>query len=224
MQNTRERLLEIYSLLLDFFGPQHWWPGETPLEVAVGAILTQNTSWANVEKAIANLRAADCLDACRLHELDLEQLEALIRPAGYFRVKAKRLRNFTTWLCEQYGGDMETLAAVDTARLRDELLSVSGIGPETADSILLYALHRPVFVVDTYTARVTVRHGLIDPELDYQQLQELFTSHLEPDVALFNEFHALLVMVGKDYCKPRPKCAACPLNPLPHTVDVEAGD
>ena len=119
---------------------------------------------------------------------------------------------------------METLAAVDTARLRDELLSVSGIGPETADSILLYALHRPVFVVDTYTARVTVRHGLIDPELDYQQLQELFTSHLEPDVALFNEFHALLVMVGKDYCKPRPKCAACPLNPLPHTVDVEAGD
>jgi endonuclease III related protein len=224
MNTTRERLLEIYRLLFDFFGPQHWWPGETPIEIAVGAVLTQNTSWSNVERAIANLKAAGCLDACTLHGLDVEQLETLIRPAGYFRVKAKRLRNFTTWLCDRYGGDMQSLADLPTARLREELLGISGIGPETADSILLYALNRPVFVVDTYTARVMVRHGLIAPEgLDYHQLQDLFTSNLEPDPALFNEFHALLVMTGKDYCKPTPKCPSCPLNPLPHRIDVEQG-
>ncbi|RPJ36391.1 MAG: endonuclease III domain-containing protein, partial [Planctomycetaceae bacterium] len=192
MSTTREQLLEIYRTLLDFFGPQHWWPGETPFEVAVGAILTQNTSWANVEKAIANLKAAGCLDAARLHEIDTAELERLIRPAGYFRVKAKRLKNFINWLCDGYDGDLRNLEPISTLRLRDELLSISGIGPETADSILLYAFHRPVFVVDTYTARVMVRHGLISPEgLDYAQLQDLFMSNLEPNVALFNEFHAL---------------------------------
>ena len=221
MKTKREQLLEIYRVLLAFFGPQHWWPGETPIEIAIGAILTQNTSWSNVEKAIANLKAAGCLDACRLHELDMEKLETLIRPAGYFRVKAKRLRNFTTWLCDRYGGDMQNLEGIAAARLREELLGISGIGPETADSILLYALNRPVFVVDTYTARVMVRHGLIGPDLDYQQLQDLFMSNLEPDVALFNEFHALLVMTGKDYCKPHPKCPGCPLEKLPHKVEVE---
>jgi len=222
MKTTREQLLDIYRLLLDFFGPQHWWPGETPFEIALGAVLTQNTSWSNVERAIANLKAARLLDANRLHTLDMEQLETLIRPAGYFRVKAKRLRNFTTWLCESYDGDMRNLDPVATGRLREELLTISGIGPETADSILLYALNRPIFVVDTYTARVMVRHGLIAPGgLDYHQLQDLFTSNLEPDAALFNEFHALLVMTGKDYCKPRPKCDPCPLAPLPHRIDVE---
>ena len=222
MKTTREQLLEIYRLLLDFFGPQHWWPGETPFEIALGAVLTQNTSWSNVERAIANLKAADLLDAGRLHSLDIERLETLIRPAGYFRVKAKRLRNFTTWLCDRCDGDMQNLAPVATGRLREELLAISGIGPETADSILLYALDRPIFVVDTYTARVMVRHGLIAPEgIDYHQLQDLFTSNLEPDVPLFNEFHALLVMAGKDYCKPRPKCQSCPLNALPHRIEVE---
>ena len=221
MKNTRELLLEIYRSLLDFFGPQHWWPGETPFEVAVGAILTQNTSWTNVARAIGNLKAAGALDPVTLHTLAPEQLETLIRPAGYFRVKAKRLKNFLSWLCDRYGGDLKNLESVPAGRLREELLGISGIGPETADSILLYALNRPVFVVDTYTARVVVRHGLLGPELDYQQLQDLFQSHLEPEVALYNEFHALLVMTGKDYCKPRPKCAACPLNPLPHRVEVE---
>lgn len=221
MKTTPEQLLEIYQSLFDSFGPQHWWPGETPFEIAVGAILTQNTSWANVEKAIANLKAAGRFDPTALHELDLDQLETLIRPAGYFRVKAKRLRNFTTWLCDRHGGDLQNLEAFGTSQLREELLAISGIGPETADSILLYALSRPVFVVDTYTARVMVRHGLIGPELDYPQLQDLFQSNLDPDVALFNEFHALLVMTGKDYCKPRPKCQACPLNALSHTIDFE---
>jgi endonuclease-3 related protein len=222
MKTTREQLLDIYRLLLDAFGPQHWWPGETPFEIALGAILTQNTSWSNVERAIANLKAAGLLDANRLHTIDMEQLETLIRPAGYFRVKAKRLRNFTTWLCDRYEGDMQNLDPIATGRLREELLAISGIGPETADSILLYALNRPVFVVDTYTARVMVRHGLLAPEeLDYSRLQDLFTSSLEPEVALFNEFHALLVRAGKDYCKPRPKCEPCPLAPLPHRIDVE---
>jgi endonuclease-3 related protein len=222
MKTTREQLLEIYQLLFDAFGPQHWWPGETPFEIAVGAVLTQNTSWTNVEKAIANLKAAGRFDATTLHELGIEELETLIRPAGYFRVKAKRLRNFTTWLCDRHGGDLQSIEAFGTSHLREELLGVSGIGPETADSILLYALDRPIFVVDTYTGRVMVRHGLIGPDLDYQQLQDLFQSNLEPNAALFNEFHALLVMTGKDYCKPRPKCQGCPLQTLPHSIDVES--
>jgi endonuclease-3 related protein len=221
MKSTGELLLEIYHLLLDRFGPQHWWPGDTPFEVAVGAILTQNTNWTNVAKAIVNLKAAGGLDPIRLQDMDTEQLELLIHPAGYFRVKAKRLKNFINWLCDRHDRDLKNLEPISTTRLREELLGISGIGPETADSILLYALNRPVFVVDTYTARVMVRHGLIGPDLDYQQLQDLFLSNLEPDPVLFNEFHALLVMVGKDYCKPRPKCQGCPLESLPHRTSIE---
>jgi endonuclease-3 related protein len=217
---VREQLREIYRLLFDAFGPQHWWPGRTRFEIMVGAILTQNTSWSNVAKAIANLQAAGCLEPNRLHTLDVAEIETLIRPAGYFRLKAKRLRNFTQWLFDDYDGDLERLDEIDTQRLREELLGISGIGPETADSILLYALDRLVFVVDTYTARVAVRHGLIEPELTYEQLQDLFASNLESDVPLFNEFHALLVHVGKDFCKPKPKCAGCPLEPLPHTIEI----
>ena len=217
----QEQLREVYRLLLDSFGPQNWWPGETRFEIMVGAILTQNTSWSNVAKAIANLKTAGCLEPNKLHTLDLAELETLIRPAGYFRLKAKRLRNFTQWLFKEYEGNLERLDEVDTHRLREELLGISGIGPETADSILLYALDRPVFVVDTYTARVAVRHGLIEPELTYEQLQDLFASGLESDVPLFNEYHALLVHVGKDFCKPKPQCAGCPLDPLPHTIERE---
>lgn len=211
--------MDIYEHLFNAFGPQHWWPGETRFEIIVGAILTQNTSWANVAKAIANLKGAGCLEPERLHALDAAELEPLIRPAGYFRLKAKRLRNFTQWLSDDYGGSLDALDDVETRRLREELLGISGVGPETADSILLYALDRPVFVVDTYTARVAVRHQLIELDVDYEQLQYLFESSFEPDVPFFNEFHALLVHVGKDYCKPKPKCAACPLNALPHTVE-----
>jgi endonuclease III related protein len=221
MTTTRQQLMDIYEHLFDAFGPQHWWPGESRFEIMVGAILTQNTSWTNVARAIANLQAAALLDPDRLHALDLAELEPLIRPAGYFRLKAKRLRNFTQWLSDEYGANLDALAAVETRRLREELLGISGIGPETADSILLYALERPVFVVDTYTARVAVRHQLIDPDVNYEQLQYLFESNLEPDVAFFNEYHALLVRVGKDFCKPKPKCAACPLNDLPHTIACE---
>jgi endonuclease-3 related protein len=220
----RDQLLEIYRLLLERFGPQHWWPGETPFEVIVGAILTQNTSWTNVAKAIANLKAAGLLDPAKLHELDLAELEKLIRPAGYFRLKAKRLGNFTRWLFDRYEGSLERLDQIDARRLREELLEISGIGPETADSILLYGLKRPIFVVDTYTARVAVRHGLIEPDITYDQLQDLFQSSLQPDTQFFNEFHALLVRVGKEYCRPTALCDACPLNLLPHDPNAGRGE
>ena len=221
MPQTPEQLREIYDRLFERFGPQHWWPGQTRFEIIVGAILTQNTSWANVEKAIANLKTAGCLEPDKMHAFDAPRLEALIRPAGYFRLKTKRLKNFMQWLFDHYSGDLDTLGALNTRRLREELLSVSGIGPETADSILLYAFNRPVFVVDAYTARVVVRHGLIESDIDYEQLQYLFESNLEPDVARFNEYHALLVCVGKDFCKPKPKCAGCPLEALPHSIECE---
>jgi len=218
---TGEQLTEIYQLLYERFGPQHWWPGETQFEIIVGAILTQNTSWANVEKAIANLKSADRLTPEALRALDHAQLAELIRPAGYFNVKAKRLMSFLNWLFENYGGRLQDLESVNAHRLRAELLSVKGIGPETADSILLYAFDRPIFVVDAYTARVAVRHHLIEPDASYEQLQDLFQSNLPQDVRLFNEYHALLVRVGKEFCKPTPKCPACPLQRLPHTIDTE---
>ncbi|MHC4396206.1 MAG: endonuclease III domain-containing protein [Planctomycetota bacterium] len=216
-----EQLTEIYKLLLDHFGPQHWWPGETPFEIITGAILTQNTSWVNVEKAIANLKSANCLDAEKLHNLKAAELAELIRPAGYFNIKAKRLKNFLTWLFENYAGQLTNLETLSTDRLRAELLSVNGIGPETADSILLYAFDREIFVVDAYTARIAVRHSLIEPGADYEQLQCLFQSNLPPDAELFNEYHGLLVQLGKNFCKPKPNCADCPLEKLPHTINFE---
>jgi len=213
-----EQLKEIYDLLLKRFGPQDWWPGDTPFEVIVGAILTQNTNWTNVEKAIINIKNADSLSPEKLHHIDITKLAALIRPAGYFNIKAKRLKNFLEWFFENYDGELVNLEKVRTSELREQLLSVKGIGPETADSILLYALNRPVFVVDAYTARVCARHQLISEDADYHQIQETFESNLPSDIQLFNEYHALLVRTGKDYCKPTPKCEECPLNPLPHRV------
>ena len=218
---THETLTQIYQLLYDAFGPQHWWPGESQIEIITGAILTQNTSWANVEKAIANLIAADSLNAEKLHNLELSQMAELIRPAGYYNIKAKRLKSFLNWLFDNYDGNLKNLENVNTEQLREELLTVKGIGRETADSILLYALERPVFVVDAYTARITTRHGLIEPGADYEQLKDLFESNLPKDIQLFNEYHALLVRVGKEFCKPKAKCPSCPLEKLPHTIDIE---
>jgi endonuclease-3 related protein len=219
---TSETLAEIYRLLFERFGPQHWWPGETQFEIIVGAILTQNTNWQNVEKAIANLKSAEMLSPEALHRMETKELAELIRPAGYFNVKAKRLKSFIDWLFANYSGELTELANVATEQLREELLSVKGVGRETADSILLYALGREIFVVDAYTARVAVRHGLIEPEADYEQLRDLFQWNLPQDVQLFNEYHALLVRVGKEFCRPKAKCPACPLENLPHTVDIES--
>jgi endonuclease-3 related protein len=216
-----ERLNEIYQLLFERFGPQHWWPGETQFEIITGAILTQNTNWANVEKAIANLKSAGRLTPEKLYHLDLSQLAQLIRPAGYYNIKARRLKNFIIWLFDNYAGKLTNLESIDTDKLRTELLAIKGIGCETADSILLYALDRPVFVVDAYTARVAVRHELIEPNADYEQLCELFQSNLPQDTKLFNEYHALLVKVGKEFCKKQARCLNCPVEKLPHTLEHE---
>ncbi|MEA3225992.1 MAG: endonuclease III domain-containing protein [Planctomycetota bacterium] len=218
---TRETLTNIYELLYDAFGPQNWWPGETPFEIISGAVLAQNTNWTNAEKAIANLKSAECLSAEELYRIDVPQLAELIRPAGYYNLKSRRLKNLVTWLFDDYQGEVENLQSVRTDQLRAELLAIKGVGRETADSILLYALDRPIFVVDAYTARIAIRHGLIEPDAGYEQLRELFESNLPEDVPFFNEYHALLVRAGKEFCKTKAKCHGCPLEELPHTVDME---
>jgi endonuclease-3 related protein len=200
-------------------GPQHWWPGDTPFEVAVGAILTQNTNWGNVGKAIANLKAAHVLSAKKIHGMPVNTLAALIRPAGYFNIKAKRLKSFIHFLCEQYGGSMKRMGREDASIVREQLLSVHGIGPETADSILLYALEKPIFVIDAYTKRVLSRHGIIGHDEPYPDFQKLFHLSLERDVRLYNEYHALFVATGKFFCKPKPLCTECPLLSLEYSHD-----
>jgi len=206
---------EVYQRLCDAFGPQHWWPGDTQFEIMVGAVLTQNTNWKNVERAIANLRQADLLQPKALYATPLEELEELIRPAGYYRIKARRLRSLLELVVERYGGSLEKMFAADPAALREQLLAVRGIGPETADSILLYAGGIPVFVIDAYTYRIFARHGWVEPDADYHRLQEYFQSQLPDDAAMFNEYHALLVRLGKHYCqKRRPRCRGCPLEEL----------
>ncbi len=202
---------EVYQRLHESFGPQNWWPAESAFEVVLGAVLVQNTAWKNVEKAIENLRQADLLSAEALYYLRPEELEELIRPAGYFRMKTRRLHNLLRYLFEHYNGSLSTLFELDTETLREQLLEINGIGPETADSILLYAANRPIFVVDTYTNRVLKRHGWIDYEADYATVQAHFQAHLEPDSQLYNEFHALLVRVGHLYCGKTPRCEECPL-------------
>ncbi len=211
------RLMDLYRAMLDALGPSRWWPADTPFEVMVGAILTQNTSWANVAKALDNLRSADLLDPARLHGLELDELAERIRPAGYFRLKAQRLKHYLDFLA-QADFDLTALAERDTLALREDLLAVRGIGPETADSILLYALGHPVFVVDAYTRRIASRHGLVPEDIDYHELQSFFADALDPDPGLFNEYHALLVRVGHTWCKKtKPDCVACPLGPLLET-------
>jgi endonuclease-3 related protein len=205
-------LMAIYDKLYSFYGPQHWWPGDTPFEVAVGAILTQNTNWSNVEKAIGNLKEHKMLDARVIHQMPIDQLASIIRPSGYYNIKAQRLRAFIDYLVGSYGGSMARMKKGGTEKLRNELLAVNGIGQETADSILLYALGKPVFVIDAYTKRVLLRHGLMDMNASYEECRQLFHVELDEDVRLFNEYHALLVMVGKEYCRPMQRCAGCPLS------------
>jgi endonuclease-3 related protein len=208
-------LHEAYERLLAAFGPQRWWPGDTPFEVLVGAVLVQNTSWKNVELAITNLREEGVLSFAGLHELDQGELEELIRPAGYYKVKARRLGNLLDFIAQNYEGSLEQMFSTSLSTLREELLGVNGIGPETADSILLYAGGLPSFVVDAYTARVLSRHGWIDSSADYHAIQEEFVRQLPEEPALFNEYHALLVELGKRHCKKAaPLCEGCPLEPL----------
>jgi len=204
----------MFDRLLKHYGPQNWWPGETPFEVMVGAILTQNTNWKNVEKAIENLKSAKALNPKKLLALSDTAMARLIKPAGYFNVKTKRLKSFLDFFHKEYGCSVKKMVRQDTGKLREQLLSVKGIGPETADSILLYALGHPQFVVDAYTYRVFTRHYLLGEEAVYEDLQELAVESIPPEADHYNEFHALLVNVGKDFCGPKPKCDQCPLNGL----------
>ncbi len=206
------QLSRIYKKLYKAFGPQHWWPGETPFEVAIGAILTQNTNWGNVEKAICNLKKERLLNAAALKTLPPARLASLIRPAGYFNVTARRLRHFVDFLMRQHSGSMARMKKEETETIRKKLLGVNGIGPETADSIILYALQKPVFVIDAYTKRVLSRHNILQHDSSYEDFQGLFHLNLGRDVQLFNEYHALIVRVAKEFCRTKPLCAGCPLE------------
>ena len=209
---TGQKLIEMFDLLLRHFGPQHWWPGDTALEMMIGAVLTQNTSWKNVEKALKNLKEQQLLSLDRLRSQSISELAEKIRPAGYYNIKASRLKNLINFIFDQYGGDLTSLLKAETVNLREGLLSIKGIGPETADSILLYAADRPIFVVDTYTHRILLRHGMIDEQATYEELQAFFMEHLADDLELFNEFHALIVRTGKEFCRKKPLCPGCPLK------------
>lgn len=203
----------VYDVLHAAYGPQHWWPGDTPFEVMVGAVLTQNTSWVNVERAIDNLKANGALDPHTILNVDLQQLAGWLKPSGYFNVKARRVRNLCRWYLAH--GGHEELVDWDTTRLREGLLSVNGVGKETADDILLYAFARPVFVVDAYTRRIFSRLGLVAPEVDYESLRRWFEAELgtaDGATRVFNEYHALIVNHGKDVCRPKPRCAECCLK------------
>jgi endonuclease-3 related protein len=220
MHDTPAILRAIFDALYRAYGPQHWWPGESRIEIAVGAILTQNTNWTHVEKAMAYLRSAGLLDWKALREIDAAPLAELIRPCGYYRVKARRLKNFVEWLWRNCDGDLDALKQKNLAVAREALLSVNGIGPETADSILLYAVGHATFVVDAYTARVARRHRLIDEAAGYDALKSVFEDNLESDAEVYNEYHALLVAVGKRHCRPRARCEGCPLEGFDHDSDA----
>ncbi|MDL1962178.1 MAG: endonuclease III domain-containing protein [Deltaproteobacteria bacterium] len=208
-----DQLISIYERLLAAFGPQDWWPGDSPFEVCAGAILTQNTSWENVKRAISNLKNKGLLSPMAIYELPRESLARIIRPAGYYNVKASRLQNFVAFLLGEFEGNLDNMFSMGLETLRPMLLDIKGIGPETADSILLYAGELPSFVVDVYTVRALMRHGFIDENADYEGVRSLFMDHLPADVELYNEYHALWVILGKSFCKKtKPRCEECPLN------------
>jgi endonuclease-3 related protein len=209
---TESRLREIYESLFTCYGPQHWWPGETPYEVMVGAVLTQACAWTNVEKAIYALNKAGLLSPGALRNAPPEVTAALIRPSGYYNSKARKLRALVTWLGDYCQDDIGSLEKTDTAALRSELLNIFGVGEETADSILLYACCRPVFVVDAYARRILLRLGLARECKNYAGFQSFFTERLRPDTVLFNEYHALLVRLGKEVCRKTPRCERCCLK------------
>ena len=216
----REILLKIYNSLYHYFGPLNWWPGDTPFEIMVGAILTQNTSWSNVEKAINNLKKENLLEPWKLYRINQERLAQLIKPSGYYNIKAQRLKNFLNLFVEEFEGSTKKMFSDDSKELRKKLLKINGIGPETADSILLYAGKKAFFVVDAYTKRIFSRHKLISKDSTYYQIQEFFIKNIDRDIELFNEFHAQIVMLGKTICTSKnPDCAKCPiafLNSVEH--------
>ncbi len=226
---SRERLMDIYERLHARFGPQDWWPGETTLEVCLGAILVQNTSWANAARAIENLKRESLLTEGALRKVRVDRLARLIRPARFFNMKARRIKDFIAYLSTHFEGDVDNFLSLPPGDLHEELLGLDGVGRETADSITLYAAGRPVFVVDAYTKRILSRLGHFEEtkngDKDYLVLQERITAHLPADDALFNEYHALLVRLGHTFCRPTPKCEECPLRVVcPYPGDATRTD
>lgn len=210
-----QKLMDIYDRMYKHFGPRHWWPADTPFEVVVGAILTQSVAWRNVEQAIKNLKQAGLLDLVAIAHAELDELARLIRPTRYYNMKARKLQAFCRHVMENYDGSLERFFAMDLWPLREELLGIYGIGEETADSILLYAAEKPIFVVDAYTRRIFSRLGMVDADIKYGQLQRFFMDHIPPDVMLYNEYHAQIDAVGNHYCAAsKPACEECPLRPL----------
>lgn len=209
------RYQEAFELLHSYYGDQQWWPADTAFEILVGAVLTQNTSWSNVEKAIVNLKEAGVLELEQILSMDDSVLADYIRPSGYYNLKAGRLKNLLRMISDVYEGSLELLMEDDWRNARENLLSVRGVGPETADAILLYVCEKPVFVVDSYTYRVFSRHNMVEEETDYHSIQETFMDNLEHDTRTLNEYHALIVQVVKDFCrKSKPLCSTCPLKDL----------
>lgn len=205
-------LMQLYDAMLAACGPRHWWPAKTPFEVCVGAILTQNTAWKNVERAIDNLRSANALTLRAINNMPHDTLAQLLIPSGYFNIKARRLKNFTSMIAEDFSGSLTKLLSLDTLPLREKLLSVNGIGRETADCIVLYAAEKPIFVVDAYTRRIGSRHGLFPPTADYEHMRTFFTQHIPENTRVYNEYHALIVTVGNRWCNKKPDCQHCPLS------------
>lgn len=218
MNHIRDRLLKIFYTLLQSFGKRHWWPGDSALEVIVGAVLTQNTAWKNVEKAIYNLKKENLLTIDALYNIDTEQLSNVIKPSGFYNIKAKRLKNLIKVIYERFDASIENLKIIETEQLRKVLLDITGIGKETADSILLYALNKPIFVVDAYTKRFLKNHipPLMSDEYfsddNYDSIQRFFMKHLPMDLYIFNEYHALLVYLCQKNCKKIPDCETCPIK------------
>lgn len=217
--NNKDRINNIYKFLYKKYGPQGWWPGDTQLECILGAILTQNTSWSNVEKAINNLKRLNLISVDKLKLINAHELARLIRSSGYYNQKTIKIKNFISFLSNNYGDDLDEMFLEETYELREKLLSIKGIGPETADCILLYGGNKPIFVIDTYTYRVLSRHNLVPEQTNYNEMQELFMDSLNGGSEIYNEYHALVVKVGKEHCKrTNPICAGCPLEDDPHTV------
>ena len=218
--NPHAQIRRYYRALTRAYGPQRWWPARTRFEVVVGAFLTQNTAWTNVELALSNLRRARVLTLEGIRRIPLHELEQLVRPAGYFRQKARRLKAFVEFLDAAYGGSLGRMFRQPTVPLREQLLQLTGVGPETADAILLYAGKHPVFVVDAYTRRIADRHGISPLAAKYEELRRLFEDSLSAgktdnrrlrSAAIFNQAHALIVQVGKDHCRKQARCHECPL-------------
>lgn len=222
--NKIPKVFKIYEKLYSRLGPRHWWPAETPFEVMVGAVLTQNTSWTNVEKAILNLKQQKLLDPDSLNRIPRRKLADLIKPSGYYNIKAKRLKSLVGFLMHNFKGDIVLMRRHDQKALRRELLLVHGIGPETCDSIMLYALNKPVFVIDAYTKRIFSKCGIVKEGGTYDELQRLFMESLPRSVKLYNEYHALIVQLGKEICRKIPKCNLCPINKLCYNAKVEGRD